>query len=213
MQIPRAESVAAPPAPAPTQTRTEPANPATPAPVAAAPSPALDLLHDSLAFAALPAAHHTVVLASVRDSTQLDDMIATMHEYNGVGLAGPQVHESLRVFVAMLDSGDDAEASVIINPVITPLDAGIVEGWEGCLSIPEIRGRVPRAQHIKVTALDRDGKRFELELKDFPARVVQHETDHLDGVLFFDRMRGFESLTYLEEYSRYHSKQEDDEDE
>jgi peptide deformylase len=71
---------------------------------------------------------------------------------------------------------------------------------------------VPRAQHIKVSALDRHGKRFELELKDFPARVVQHETDHLDGVLFLDRMRGFESLTYLEEYSRYHTKRADDEE-
>jgi peptide deformylase len=66
---------------------------------------------------------------------------------------------------------------------------------------------VPRAQHIKVTALDRHGKRFELELKDFPARVVQHETDHLDGVLFLDRMKKFDSLTYLDEYSRYHTRQ------
>jgi peptide deformylase len=75
-----------------------------------------------------------------------------------------------------------------------------------------VRGRVPRAQHIRVSALDRHGKRFELELKDFPARVVQHETDHLDGVLFLDRMRSFESLTYLEEYSRYHTKRDDEED-
>jgi peptide deformylase len=71
---------------------------------------------------------------------------------------------------------------------------------------------VPRAQNIAVTALDRHGKRFELELKDFPARVVQHETDHLDGVLFFDRMRAMDSLTYLEEYSRYHTRQDDEED-
>ena len=142
----------------------------------------------------------------------LDDMIDTMHEYNGVGLAAPQVHEGLRVFVAMLDTGDEAEASVLINPIITPADDKVVEGWEGCLSIPEIRGRVPRAQHIKVSALDRHGKRFELELKDFPARVVQHETDHLDGVLFFDRMKSFESLTYLEEYSRYHTRRDEDDD-
>ena len=80
-------------------------------------------------------------------------------------------------------------------------------------AFPEVRGRVPRAQHIKVSALDRTGKRFELELKDFPARVVQHETDHLDGVLFLDRMRSFESLTYLEEYSRYHTRQADDDEE
>ena len=87
-----------------------------------------------------------------------------------------------------------------------------MEGWEGCLSIPDIRGRVPRAQHIVVTALDRHGKRFELELKDFSARVVQHENDHLDGVLFFDRMKSMESLTFLEEFSRYHARREDDED-
>lgn len=145
----------------------------------------------------------------------IDSMIDTMFEYSGVGLAAPQVHESLRVFVAMLDADGrgEGDAVVFINPEITPVGDQTVEGWEGCLSIPEIRGRVPRAQHIKVTALDRTGKRFELELKDFPARVVQHETDHLDGVLFLDRMNSFETLTYLEEYSRYHTKHADDSDE
>ena len=144
----------------------------------------------------------------------IDSLIDTMYEYSGVGLAAPQVHESLRVFVAMLDADGrgDGDAIAFINPEIVPVGDQIVEGWEGCLSIPEVRGRVPRAQHIKVSALDRHGKRFELELKDFPARVVQHETDHLDGVLFLDRMRSFESLTYLEEYSRYHTRQGDDAD-
>jgi peptide deformylase len=145
----------------------------------------------------------------------IDDMVDTMFEYSGVGLAAPQVHESLRLFVAMLDpdGGEDSEALVFINPEITVVGDASVEGWEGCLSIPDIRGRVPRAQHIKVSALDRNGKRFELELKDFPARVVQHENDHLDGVLFFDRMRSMESLTYLDEYSRYHARREDDDEE
>ena len=145
----------------------------------------------------------------------IDSMIDTMYEYSGVGLAAPQVHESLRVFVAMLDPDGRGEGDAVafVNPEITTLGDQTVEGWEGCLSIPEIRGRVPRAQHIKISALDRHGKRFELELKDFPARVVQHETDHLDGVLFLDRMNTFDSLTYLEEYSRYHTRQEDDEDE
>lgn len=141
----------------------------------------------------------------------LDDMVDTMHEYNGVGLAGPQVHEGLRVFVAMIDSGDDAEASIIINPVITPVDGALVEGWEGCLSIPDIRGRVPRAHKIVVRALDRHGRTVEIEAEDFPARVIQHETDHLDGVLFFDRMASLASLTYLDEYSRYHARGGDDE--
>jgi peptide deformylase len=141
----------------------------------------------------------------------IDDMIDTMHEYSGVGLAGPQVHEGLRIFVAMLDSGDDAEASVIINPVITPADAKIVEGWEGCLSIPDVRGRVSRAHKIVLKALDRQGRTVEIEAEDFPARVIQHEADHLDGVLFLDRMQELTSLTYLDEYSRYHARGGDDE--
>ena len=81
-----------------------------------------------------------------------------------------------------------------------------MEGWEGCLSIPDIRGMVPRCTDITVRALDRNGKAIELPLKDFAARVAQHETDHLDGVLFFDRMTSMQSLTYLDEYSRYHAK-------
>ncbi len=145
----------------------------------------------------------------------IDSLIDTMYEYSGVGLAAPQVHESLRVFVAMLDPDGRGEGDAVtfINPEIMVVGDQTVEGWEGCLSIPEIRGRVPRAQHIKISALDRTGKRFELELKDFPARVVQHETDHLDGVLFLDRMATFDSLTYLEEYSRYHTRRDDDDDE
>jgi peptide deformylase len=141
----------------------------------------------------------------------IDDMIETMHEYHGVGLAGPQVHEGLRLFVAMLDDDPDSkgEAIAIINPEIIPNASDKREGWEGCLSIPDIRGMVPRFTDITVVALDRQGKKVELKLKDFPARVAQHETDHLDGVLFFDRMTSMQTLTYLEEYSKYHSKDED----
>jgi peptide deformylase len=144
----------------------------------------------------------------------IESMIDTMFEYSGVGLAAPQVHESLRLFVAMLDADGrgEGDAVVFVNPEIAVVGEQTVEGWEGCLSIPEVRGRVPRAQHIKVSALDRAGKRFELDVKDFAARVVQHEADHLDGVLFFDRMRSLETLTYLEEYSRYHARRHDDDD-
>ena len=142
----------------------------------------------------------------------IDDMLDTMREYHGVGLAAPQVHEGLRLFVATLDAGeaeDDGEHAppepiAIINPEITVVDAAIVEDWEGCLSIPDIRGRVPRAREITVRALDRQGARVELRAQGFPARVIQHETDHLDGVLFFDRMTSFESLTFLDEYARFH---------
>jgi peptide deformylase len=141
----------------------------------------------------------------------IDDMVETMHEYHGVGLAAPQVHEGVRLFVAVLDDDPDSEsdATVIINPDIIPNASDKREGWEGCLSIPDIRGLVPRFTDITVLALDRHGKKIELKLKDFSARVAQHETDHLDGVLFFDRMTSMQSLTYLEEYSKYHSKDDD----
>jgi len=137
----------------------------------------------------------------------IDDMIDTMSDYRGVGLAAPQVHESVRLFVASLDHGengeDEAEPLAIVNPEITIVGDEVIEDWEGCLSIPNIRGRVPRAREIKVRALDRKGGRIELHVHDFPSRVIQHETDHLDGVLFFDRMPSLASLTFLDEYSRY----------
>jgi peptide deformylase len=144
----------------------------------------------------------------------IDDMLDTMAEYHGVGLAAPQVHEGLRLFVAVLETvkpepGTDApdpEPVAIINPEITTIGSETVEDWEGCLSIPDIRGRVPRAREIRLRGFDREGARLDMTLRDFAARVAQHETDHLDGVLFFDRMRTFESLTFLDEYSRYHAK-------
>jgi peptide deformylase len=142
----------------------------------------------------------------------IDDMIDTMVEYHGVGLAAPQVHEGLRLFVAALHAGaaDGEESAVepvaIINPEITLAGDEVVEDWEGCLSIPDIRGRVPRPREIRVRAHDRTGGRMDLQLRDFPARVVLHETDHLDGVLFFDRMRSFDSLTFIDEYARYWAK-------
>lgn len=144
----------------------------------------------------------------------IDDMIETMREYAGIGLAAPQVHESLRVFVAHLDpeGRGEGEPIVLINPQISIVGDKTVEGWEGCLSIPDIRGLVPRAFQIDVVALDRHGKRLDISAQDFPARVIQHETDHLDGVLFVDRMRSSQSLTYTEEFSRYHARHEDEDE-
>ena len=146
----------------------------------------------------------------------IDDMIDTMTEYHGVGLAAPQVHESLRLFVVAFDPSqpepdDDQplESVAIINPEITPLGDETVEDWEGCLSIPDIRGRVPRLRDLGLRACDRKGERFEVRLQNFQARVIQHENDHLDGVLFFDRMRSFDSLAFLDEYSRYWAKDRD----
>ncbi len=149
-------------------------------------------------------------IRSVAVQRLIDDMIETMHEYHGVGLAAPQIHEELRLFITSLDAGEDDEADVetltIINPEITVLGSDVVEDWEGCLSIPEIRGRVPRPREISVRAMDRKGDRIELHARDFHARVIQHETDHLDGVLFVDRMKSHETLTFLDEYRRFWSK-------
>ena len=143
----------------------------------------------------------------------IDDMIDTMTEYHGVGLAAPQVHEGVRLFVASLDADEDDEEErepiAVINPEIIRVGSEVVEDWEGCLSIPDIRGRVPRAREITVRAFDRTGSRIELSAHDFPARVIQHEADHLDGVLFFDRMTSLGTLTFLDEYSRYWRKDKD----
>ena len=141
----------------------------------------------------------------------IDDMFETMHDSQGIGLAGPQVHESIRLFVAGVDDPDGGMSPVVvINPEITPIGSAMEEDWEGCLSIPDIRGRVPRGAKIRVRALDRHGRPLALTADGFPARVIQHEVDHLDGVLFFDRMSSFESITFLEEYSRYWADKSDD---
>ena len=142
----------------------------------------------------------------------IDDMFETMQEYQGIGLAAPQVYEGLRIFVAgseadlpLGDMSDDGPMPrfVLINPELRAEGRTEEIDWEGCLSIPDIRGQVPRARDITVRALDREGRRVEFRASGFPARVIQHETDHLDGVLFFDRMDGFETLTFLEEYQKY----------
>jgi len=158
-------------------------------------------------------------IPSARIQQLIDDMFETMHEYAGIGLAAPQVHESLRLFVAGVRRADvvdpmtddtDMPFIALINPQITPVGDEIISGWEGCLSIPDIRGLVPRASRIQVKAYDRNGRIIELAARGLPARVIQHETDHLDGILFFDRMNSFESLTFSDEYRRYWTEDEDD---
>jgi peptide deformylase len=154
-------------------------------------------------------------IRSPRIQQLIDDMFETMHEYQGVGLAAPQVHESLRLFVAGFpptragqekeDEQERVPEIALINPEVRADGTDTVEEWEGCLSIPDIRGKVPRARRIVVRAYDRRGKQVELRAGGFTARVIQHETDHLDGVLFFDRMKSFETLTFLDEFGRYWS--------
>ena len=114
-----------------------------------------------------------------------------------------------RFVVAGVDDPDGGMPPVVvINPEITPVGSAMEEDWEGCLSIPDLRGRVPRATDIRVTAFDRFGIQVSMTASGFPARVIQHETDHLDGVLFLDRMDSFESLTFLQEYGRYWDKED-----
>jgi peptide deformylase len=141
----------------------------------------------------------------------IDDMIETMGEYHGIGLAAPQVHEGVRIFIAGMQEADgddeEEEAGIVpvpfVNPEIVPIGNDKETDWEGCLSIPDVRGRVPRYTRVKIRGLDREGVRQELQLVGFQARVVQHENDHLDGVLFFDRMPSLETLTFLDEYGKY----------
>jgi peptide deformylase len=137
----------------------------------------------------------------------IDDMVETMHEYDGVGLAAPQVHVGLRLAVIEVPADDErSEAAVpltvLVNPAITPLGQETEVGWEGCLSIPDLRGQVPRLKRLKLEARDREGKVYSLEAADFFARVIQHECDHLDGGVYLDRMQGMRTLSFQRELER-----------
>jgi peptide deformylase len=139
----------------------------------------------------------------------IDDMIETMKEYEGVGLAADQVFESKQV--AVLEVADNPRypdkpgvpLTVLVNPKVTPLADEWEEDWEGCLSIPDLRGRVPRYKSIRVQALDRNGNAIDFIATDFHARVIQHEFDHLNGKVYLDRMRDLSTLTFLQEFTRY----------
>jgi peptide deformylase len=155
----------------------------------------------------------------------IDDMAETMHEYEGVGVAAPQVHVGLRLAVVEVPARRDAEESgpeadapagvpltVLVNPRVTPLGDQTVEGWEGCLSVPGMRGVVPRFPHVRLEALDRQGRPYAVEAHDFFARVIQHECDHLDGRVYLDRMRDLRSLSFNEEFDRYVAAAHEDDD-
>lgn len=139
----------------------------------------------------------------------IDDMVETMHEYAGVGIAAPQVHESRRIIV--LESAANPRypdkpavpLAAYVNPELTVVGEETEEDWEGCLSVPDLRGRVPRATRVRVTALDRHGRRVEVEATGWHARILQHECDHIDGKVFLDRMRDLSSLTHLAEFARF----------
>jgi len=139
----------------------------------------------------------------------IDDLIETMDDYDGAGLAAPQVHVSRRIVVYGVEQNPrypDAESvplTVLINPRLTPIGADQEEDWEGCLSLPDLRGKVPRFTRLQVDAYGRDGARLSFVAKDFHARVVQHECDHLDGRVYVDRMTSMATRTFLPEFQRY----------
>ena len=138
------------------------------------------------------------------------DMLETMEDAPGVGLAAPQVYRPLRLFVFRVpaarngDDPNDSEAgnTVMINPEVELIGDDRVLGWEGCLSIPGLRAAVPRATRIRYTGVDCDGNRVTREASGFHARVVQHEYDHLDGILYTMRLTDFRLFGFNEELTR-----------
>lgn len=139
----------------------------------------------------------------------IDDMIETMQEYDGAGLAANQVHLPWQVAVLEVEGNPrypeapSIPLTVLVNPVVTPLTDEMEEDWEGCLSVPDMRGMVPRHTAVRVQYLDREGRPADVVVKDFFARVVQHETDHLRGVVYLDRMRDLSTLTHIAEWNKH----------
>ncbi len=143
----------------------------------------------------------------------IDDLIATMTSANGVGIAAPQVSESQRIIIVAsrptlrYPSAPLMEPTPMINPQIIDHSAETVKGWEGCLSIPGIRGLVPRYEAIEVEYIDQYGKVQKQELTGFVARIFQHEFDHLQGMLFIDRVESTRDLMTEDEYQKQIVKQ------
>ena len=139
----------------------------------------------------------------------LADLVETMRAESGAGIAAIQVGALKRVFAMEMKKNDrypdkgSFSLTTVINPEIEPLSSEEVEGWEGCLSIPGIRGRLKRYKKVKLSGYDSNGEKFERVLDDFSAIVAQHELDHLNGILLIDRMPNMKTLTFQEEYDKY----------
>jgi peptide deformylase len=167
---------------------------------------------------------HPVLRKKARDVTREEisspemrrlvrDMVETMHEYGGVGLAAPQVHESVRLAIIEYEDEQRAEEGgesvsqpllVIWNARVKVLDEALSGFWEGCLSVPGMRGYVERPSKIEVNYLDERGKPQTLIAQGFLATVFQHELDHLDGLLYVDKISDKTKFAFSEEYGRYH---------
>ena len=141
--------------------------------------------------------------ASLKDL--LDDMRDTMAHLSGAGLAAPQIGVGLRVVIFGVQANprypdvEEVPDTVLINPEITPLGEEMEDGWEGCLSVPGMRGVVPRIARLRYSGFDEQGRKFTREAQGFHARVVQHECDHLDGILYPMRIRDFSRFGFIEE--------------
>lgn len=150
-------------------------------------------------------------IRSPETSRLVTDMVETMHEYAGVGLAAPQVHEPVRLAVIEIERlGKRYRVDVtqpllvVFNARVTVLDEALHGFWEGCLSVPGLRGYVERPRKIRVDYLDEKAEPQSLVAEDFVATVFQHELDHLDGVLYVDKIADPTRFAFIEEYQRYH---------
>lgn len=138
----------------------------------------------------------------------IDDLVATVAQANGVGIAAPQVAQSSRLFIVAsrpnprYPNAPEMEPTAMINPKIIAHSTEIVKGWEGCLCVPGIRGLVPRYQEIEVEYTDRHGKTQKQEFTDFVARIFQHEYDHLDGIIFLDRLESTLDIITEQQYQK-----------
>lgn len=136
--------------------------------------------------------------------TLIGDMQDTMRAANGAGLAAPQIGVGLRVVIFGFEANprypqaEPVPFTILVNPVVTPLAEEIEEGWEGCLSVPGLRGMVPRWTHLRYSGFDAEGEPIKREARGFHARVVQHECDHLDGILYPMRMRDFSRFGFTD---------------
>jgi len=140
----------------------------------------------------------------------VEDMIETMEDAGGTGIAAPQVHVPYRIVVFQvhgerltdLPGDSEQELTALVNPVVEPIGDERAYGWEGCLSVPGLRGVVPRHLRVRYRGVDLDGNPIDREAAGFHARVVQHECDHLDGILYPQRMTDHRLLMFLEEWQR-----------
>jgi len=139
----------------------------------------------------------------------VDAMFETMYDANGAGLAANQVYEPVQVCAIEVKNNPrypykpNVPLTVLVNPKITPATTETDEDWEGCLSVPDMRGQVPRYTRVKVEAYGRDGRPLRFTAAGFHARVIQHECDHLDGKVYLDRMRSLETLSFLPEFHKH----------